>query len=87
MDLAFRAEIDGEKMMVIIDYKIAELAKNSLGEPEALEVFLDRMKETYAPQLSRYSKLMREIMVEEGEAGLKIKTGLFFPLQDILVWV
>ena len=87
MDLAFRAEIDGEKMMVIIDYKIAELAKNSLGEPEALEVFLDRMKETYAPQLSRYSKLMREILDEEGEAGLKIKTGLFFPLQDILVWV
>ncbi len=66
-----------ENVRVIMDYKIAELLPS-----ESIEDFFERLKMTYSPQLNRYATLMREM----GELR-EIKTGLYCPLQDALIWI
>jgi ATP-dependent exoDNAse (exonuclease V) beta subunit len=61
----------------ILDYKVA-----SPSEGESWSAFEDRMKATYAPQLQQYSRLLRE----KGDKRA-FQLGLFFPLQDRLVFL
>jgi ATP-dependent exoDNAse (exonuclease V) beta subunit len=66
-----------EGVRFILDYKVA-----SPSETESWSDFEDRMKATYAPQLQQYSRLLRE----KGERR-PVQLGLFFPLQDRLVFL
>jgi ATP-dependent exoDNAse (exonuclease V) beta subunit len=67
-----RTFVDENGVRWVIDYKTSER-----GEGEGLEIFLDRERERYRPQLNDYRKL---IALQEPQA--KVGTALYFPLLD-----
>ena len=80
LDRVFRAgpapQEAGDNYLWLIDYKTATY-NGDPNDKDAREMFLDRQRRTYEPQLTRYAKL-----IGAGE----IRLALWFPLMRRLVW-